>query len=128
MSGAWHVLLLVGIGVAVGAAIVNGFYLLCLMLDLAAAGRVEQPIMWPDRRSLTVWTGVDWFTVTVMPVAFGRWGVAVCLDEAPRRAAPLEMIWRARSEEEARRRALLLVQDILNGRVARDAGMLVRAR
>ena len=98
------------------------------MLDLVTAGEVEQPHLWPDRRSLTVWTGVDWFTVTVMPVAFGRWGVAVCRDDVPRRAERLELVGRVRTEPEARGRALLLVQDILNRRLARDAGVLVRAR
>lgn len=67
----------------------------------------------------------DWFTVTVIPV-FGRWGVAVCRDEAPRRAEPLEVVGRVRTEAAARGRALLLVQDTLNGRLARDAGVLVR--
>ena len=47
------------------------------MIDVVAAGRVEQPVVWPEPCSITVWTGEGWFTVTVMQVAFGRWGVAV---------------------------------------------------
>ena len=127
MSGAWHVLLLVGIGVAAGAALVNLLYLLRMVLDAIVAGEVEQPHVWPDPRSLTVWTGVDWFTATVMPVAFGRWGVAVCRDDAPRRAEALELIWRSRTEPVARGRALLLVENVLNGGLARDRRILVRA-
>ena len=121
MSGIYHALLLVGIGAAAGAAIVNAFYLLRLVLDLIAAAEFEQSYVWPDPRSLTVWTGVDWFTVTVIPVAFGRWGVAVCRDDAPRRAEPLELVCRARSEPEARGRALLLAQSVL--RAGREAGV-----
>jgi hypothetical protein len=30
-----------------------------------------------------------------MPVAFGRWGVAVCREVVPRRAQPLELVTRA---------------------------------
>jgi hypothetical protein len=122
------VLLLVGIGVAVGAAFVNLLYLLRMMLDAIVVGEVEQPHVWPDERSVTVWTGIDWFTATVMPVAFGRWGVAVCRDDAPRRAETLELIGRLRTEPEARGRALSLVQDVLNGGAVRDTRVLARAR
>jgi hypothetical protein len=114
VSGVGHALTLVAIGAAAGAAIVNAFYLLRLVLDLIAARDVGQPHIWPDELSLTVWTGLDWFTVTVMPVAFGRWGVAVCRDDAPRRAEPLELVCRARSEPEARGRALLAVHGVLS--------------
>ena len=128
MSGAWQAMLLVGIGIAAGAVFVNLLYLLRMLLDAIVAGEVEQPHMWPEVRSLTVWTGTDWFTATVMPVAFGRWGVAVCRDDAPRRAAALELIVRVRTEPEARGRALLLVQDVLNGGAMLDTRVLVRAR
>jgi hypothetical protein len=128
VSGAWHALLLAGIGAAAGAALVNLLYLLRMMLDAIAAGDVEQPHVWPDERSVTVWTGRDWFTVTVIPVAFGRWGVAACRDAVPRRAEALELIGRLRTEPEARGRALLLVQDALNGGAMRDTRVFVRAR
>jgi hypothetical protein len=128
VSGVWHALLLVGIGIGAGAAFVNLLCLLREMLDLITAGDLEQPHLWPDERSVTVWTGTDWFTATVMPVAFGRWGVAVCRDHAPRRAEALELIGRLRTEPEARGRALLLVQDVLNGGAMRDTRVLVHAR
>lgn len=128
MSGVRHAMLLVGIGAAAGAALVNLLCLLRMMVDAIVAGELEQPPVWPDDRSLTVWTGIDWFTVTVMPIAFGRWGVAVCRDEVPRRAEPLEVVARPRTEPEARGQALLLAQDVLNGGAMRDTRVLVRAR
>jgi hypothetical protein len=128
VSGVWHALLLVGIGVAAGAAFVNLLWLLREMVDLITAGDLKEPHLWPDSRSVTVWTGTDWFTVTVMPVAFGRWGVAVCRDDAPRRAETFELVGRLRGEREARGAALLLVREILNGGLARDVGVLVRAQ
>jgi hypothetical protein len=73
-----------------------------MMVDAIVAGEGEQPHLWPDARSLTVWTAIHWFTVTVMPVAFGRWGVAVCRDEGPRQEQPLELVARLRTEPEAR--------------------------
>lgn len=42
--------------VAAGAAFVNLLYLLRLMLEAIVAGEGEQPLLWPDARSLTVWT------------------------------------------------------------------------
>jgi hypothetical protein len=107
--------------------LVNLLCLLRLMLDAIVAGGVKQPHLWPDARSLTVWTGIDWFTVTVMPVAFGRWGMAACRDEAPRQAEPLELVGRLRTEAKARGRALLLAQDVLNGGPLRHAGIPMRA-
>jgi hypothetical protein len=71
--------------------------LVWLAVDVIAPGEVDQPVVWPDQRSLTVWTGEDWFTVTVMPVTLGRWGIAVCRDEAPRRPEPIELIGRERT-------------------------------
>ncbi len=82
---------------------------------LVAGGELDEVVVWPDPRSLTVWTGEDWFTVTVMPVAFGRWGVAVCHDEAPRRAEPVELVTRARGEDEAPDEARRLIGDALAG-------------
>jgi hypothetical protein len=61
-----------------------------------------------------------------MLVAFGRWGVAVCRDAAPRQAAALELIGRLRTEPEARGRALFLVLDALNGGAVRDTRIWVR--
>jgi hypothetical protein len=85
-------LCLVGIGAASGCALVMLGVLVLEVTDLVAAGRVEQPVVWPDRRCLTVWTGEDWFTVTVKPVAFGRWGIAACRGVAHRRPASRELI------------------------------------
>src|SRR5206468_2656449 len=113
VSGVWHALLLGGIGVAAGAAFVNLLWLLREMLDLITAGDLKEPHLWPDSRSVTVWTGTDWFTVTVMPVAFGRWGVAACRDDAPRRAEALELVKRLRTEQDARARARALVSHVL---------------
>jgi hypothetical protein len=70
-------------------------------------------VLWPNPRSLTVWTGEDWFAVTVMPVAFGRWGMAVCRDEVPRRAEPFELVGRARTEADARDRSNELAGRVL---------------
>jgi hypothetical protein len=102
MGAVVHPLLLVAEGAAGGYALVTAALLMREIVDVLAAGRVEQPVLWPDPRSLTVWTGEDWFTVTVMPVAFGRWGIAVCRDEAPRRARCMELVDRVRSEHDAR--------------------------
>jgi hypothetical protein len=104
---------LVGIGAAAGAMIVNAFYLLRLVLDLIATHDVVQPRMWPDPRSVTAWTGVDWLTITVMPVAFGRWGIAMCRDVVPRRAGALELVKRVRSEQDALSRARALAGQVL---------------
>jgi hypothetical protein len=87
-----------------------------MMLDAIVAGEVEQPRVWPDERSVTVWTGVDWFTVSVMPVAFGRWGIAVCRDEVPRGAEALELVKRVRSEQVARSWSDALVGQVLGER------------
>jgi glycosyltransferase involved in cell wall biosynthesis len=113
MGSVLHPLLLVGEGAAGGYALVTAALLVREVVDVLAAGRVEQPVVWPDPCSLTVWTGEDWFTVTVMPVAFGRWGIAVRRDEAPRRATSMELVERARSEYDARSRARELVGQAL---------------
>lgn len=113
MGAIVHPLLLVAEGTAGGYAVVTALLLVREAIDVIAAGRVDQPVVWPDPRSLTVWTGAGWFTVTVMPVAFGRWGIALCRDEAPRRATPVELVERARSEYDARSRAHELVGQAL---------------
>jgi hypothetical protein len=113
MAADLHPLLLVGEGAAGGYALVTAALLVRELVDVIAAGRVVQPVLWPDPRSLTVWAGEDWFTVTVMPVAFGRLGIAVCWDRAPRRATPMELVERARTECDARRRADELVGQAL---------------
>jgi hypothetical protein len=77
VSGAWHAVLIVGIGAGAGAALVNLLCLLRMVLDAIAVGEVEQPYVRPDPRSVTVWTGVDWSPCLVIPVAFRQRGVAV---------------------------------------------------
>jgi hypothetical protein len=115
--GVLHPLCLIGIGAASGYALVTFGMLALEVSDLVAAGRVEQPVVWPDRRCLTVWTGQDWFTVTVMPVAFGRWGIAVCRDVAPRRPWLRELVERAQTEQEARDCAAGLAGRVLSERL-----------
>lgn len=124
MSGVCHAMLLVGIGAAAGAALVNLLCLLRMTLDAIVAGELEQAGVWPDDRSLTVWTGIDWFTVTVMPVAFGRWGVAACRDAAPRRAGPMELVGRESTEHNARARATELARHAMSFR-QRETVLLV---
>ena len=117
--GVLHPMVLAGIGAASGYALVNLVWLALEVVDMVAAGKLEQTVLWPDPRSLTVWTGEDWFTATVMPVAFGRWGIAVCLDQAPRRPHAFELVERARTEPAARRRAHELIGQAL-GQGVRD--------
>jgi hypothetical protein len=128
MAGVWHAVWLVGIGAAAGFALVNALCLLRLALDVLAAGDVGECSLWPDPCSLTVWTGTDWATVTVIPVAFGRWGVALCRDRAPRRAGPFELVHRTRSEAEALGRARLLAGQLLRGWRPSAASAAVRVR
>jgi hypothetical protein len=73
-----------------------------------------------------VWTGEDWFTATVMPVAFGRWGIAVCREVVPRRAEPIELIERMRSERDAQRRARELVGEALGEGMTERVAVVAR--
>ena len=57
--------------------------LLCFAADVFVARDACEAALWPDERSVTVWTAEDWFTATMMPVAFGRWGVAACREVVP---------------------------------------------
>jgi hypothetical protein len=116
MGGLWHALFLVAIGGAAGYVLCTMGLLLWFAADVFAARDACEAALWPDERSVTVWTGEDWFTATVMPVAFGRWGVAVCREVVPRRAEPLELVERARSEEDALGRARELVGEVLGHR------------
>ncbi len=127
MSGVREATRLVGMGVAAGFAIGNMVLLVWFALDVIAA-RAERCSLWPDPGSLTVWTGEDWVTVTVMPVAFGRWGVAACRDAAPRRAGPLELIERERTERKARGCARLLAMQVLGDDQLESLVMVATAR
>jgi hypothetical protein len=110
---AWHEALLAGMVVAAGYGIWQMVLLIWFAVDvMAAAGQGEAPL-WPDEGSVTVWTGANWLTATVMPVAFGRWGIAVCREVVPRRAEPIELVTRARSEQEAHRVAHELAAEAL---------------
>jgi hypothetical protein len=101
----WHALLAAATVAALGCGAWNLAALVRIVLDVVFAREDREPALWPDPDSVTVWTGMEWFTVTVMRVAFGRWGIAVCHDSVPRRADPFELIARERAEPLARERA-----------------------
>ena len=107
----WHALLTAATVAALGCGAWNLVALVRIVVDVVFAGEGREPALWPDPDSVTVWTGMDWFTVTVMWVAFGRWGIAVCRDSVPRRADPFELIARERAEAPARERARLALAD-----------------
>ena len=101
--------------------------LLCFAADVFVARDACEAALWPDERSVTVWTAEDWFTATMMPVAFGRWGVAACREVVPWRAEPIELIGRARSERDALARAHELAAAALENRRAETIAIAARA-
>ena len=111
---AGHVAVLAGTMLVAGGVVWNAALVFWLVTDVLAAGEQDEPGVWPDPMSVSVWTGNDWFTVTVMEVAFGRWGVAVCRQPSPCRASPIELVDRVGTEQEARDRARRLVGRALN--------------
>jgi hypothetical protein len=100
--------------------------LLWFAADVFAARDAGEAALWPDERSVTVWTGKHWFTATVMRVAFGRWGIAICREVVPRRAEPLELVTRVRSEREAHRVAYELAAEALDERGAETVAIEAR--
>jgi hypothetical protein len=83
-------------------------------------------VLWPEPQSMTVWIGEDWSTATVMAVASGRWGIAVCREVVPRGAVPLELLERARSEDDARARSYELVARTLGEGMSERVALVAR--
>jgi hypothetical protein len=121
MTAVVHILLLAGMAACGVAVVWNLAGAVRHVIDVFAAGRRDAVTVWPDPDSVTVWTGEDWFTATVMPVAFGRWGVAACRAPAPRRAGPLDLVGRERTREQARASSHQLAKQVLAENVLRGA-------